>query len=813
MAGIKDPQLQKTLSQLHDHFLEYLAKHGVVPNDGGFINCIHPNHLDRHPSMYVGGREEYKDRVGHCFSCGATANIVHAAHYFENKPIGGIGFYQETLPYLCELFKIEYEPIEISDDQKREYQKRRVYQDAVSIVHQGAFKGGRLRDDHPAIKHLLERGINEKTIKEFKIGCIDSYKDYLNELKVMGWEDRSYLDGADLANKKLFTPNGIIIPIFDDRGRPVGFVTRKTNMAANDKGNEKYCNSLNSDIYHKSEILFNFNNFKKEDGPLYIVEGYLDAVYLTQMGLKNVAAIGATVLTEQHIKLLMDYGAKNVILCLDGDDGGRNGTKIAVERLAPYKYFNFRIVEFPEGFDPDTYVRENGLDKFKELTKPDIALSAFTWTLKHTTFEDDPIITAERAIPTIAAEESNIVRIKMVRELSRFTGIPELDIKKDVDSLVNKESSVFIEELNNLNNFVQVQLQKRKIKDTKSILENALIRIKNLEKLHNNTVDNKNEFNNRINSMKEKIDGGAYTYGLRSNKFQKYERMFDGHPYTTCLHLVGGKPSSGKTTFLTALGMDIIESNEDSALFYMSIDDTTELMTLKMLAMRSGLSTSKIKRYIELPKEEKEKVDEAFAWLDKLSERYTLADATLGNSIETLESHVDWFVKNYTDYKKIFILDNFHKLSMQGFSTAKEKVTALSERLKTVTQINDVHAIATVELRKLEGTTSMPRVDDMKDSVQLEYDADIITLVHNDYQVNDKTTVVWNCEDDIDGDVGKIMPILEIRVGKNKITGQTGSQAYKLNSHNLRVEEMNYGEVVKLRELKTTNGRPNTVSL
>jgi DNA primase catalytic core len=739
-------------------------------------------------------------------NCGTAGNIFHAVHFLENKPLTGIGFYEDTLKYLADKYEVEYEPIAISDDIKREYQKRRAYHDAVSVIHYGVWEGTDLKTEHPAIQHLTERGITEETIKKFKIGCIDSYSDYLNEMKSMGWTDREWLNGADLANKGLFHKDGIIIPIFEADGNPVGFVTRKTNMAANAKGQEKYCNSLNSDIYHKSEILYNFNNYNKDHGPLYIVEGYLDAVYLTQCGLKNVAAIGATVLTEHHIKLLMDHGAKNIIFCLDADDGGENGIKLAIERLSPYKYFNLRIMELPEGLDPDSFVREHGLEKFTELAKPDVALSAFAWTLKHTTFEDDPMVTAERAIPTIAAEESNIMRLKMIRELSRLTSISELDIKKDVDSLVNKDSSVFIEELNNINNFVQVQLNKRKVKDTRSILEDAMIKIKNLEKLHNNTVDNRTEYETRRNAMREKIDGGEYKYGLYTPRFKKLEKMFDGIPYTTCLSLVGGRPSAGKTTWMTALAMDIVESNDDAAIFYMSIDDTTELMNLKMMATRCGLSTSKIKRYVELPETEQTKVNEAFSWLDKMSERLVISDASSGNTIETLEAHIDWFVKNFPNSKRIFMLDNFHKLSTHGMRSSKyEAVSAMSEKIKTLTQLNDLHLMMTIELRKLEGSAAMPQVADLKDSVQMEYDADAIILAHNDYQVNDKTNILWKCDDIINGEPGGMMPILENRVWKNKVTGVIGPLAYSLNSHNLQIKEIEYARVRSMRAQKSNS--------
>lgn len=1137
---------------------EYLEMKGIRIDSTGFFSCIHPNHPDVHPSCSIGGNT--KEEVFHCFSGGHSGNIIHAVHYLDKKPITGLGLYQDTLPYIAKLFDIPYEPIEISEDQKREFQKRRAYEDAVNVICSMSYKkidGKRvLNREHPAIKHLLDRGITEATIKNFQIGCIESFKDYQDEMKTLGWSDKSYLEAADLANKKIFSPAGIIIPIFDHKGRAVGFVTRRTDMAANDHGQEKYVNSQNSDIYHKSEVLFNFNNCAKDDGPLFIVEGYLDAVYLTQQGIPNVAAIGATMLTEEHVDMLFNQKFKNIIICLDADDGGRRGVKLAIERLASYKNFKVRIIELPDGYDPDSYVREFGKEKFLELSKSDVALSPFTWMLKWTTFEDDPMETAKKAIPTIAAEESNIVRLQMIRELSRLTGLDENDIRKDVDALVNKESSRFLEELSDINNFVQVQLSRKKTRDTKGILEEGLLKVKSLEKQYNNAVDNKSEYVSKLEEVRGRIESGEFKYGIRAMKFKKFYENFDGIPYTTCLSLVGGKPSAGKclapytkvwmydgtlkfakdiklndllmgddstprrvlstisgydqmydvhqangityrvnaphilslkksrnsitkkhgaiidipvkdfikksekfksdykgykvpiefkqqdvlidpyflgiwlgdgdqnsvtiysvdkevqdylhsyahslglqvtenrdgtcpsfsitkgkdynarnfslqqllrveevlhqkhipekyiinsrenrlellagiidsdgwysaekgyfeitqtredlilqikkladtlgfrtnlakrrttsgvtkfegeayrlivsgnvweiptkikrkrapvstnkrdwtisqltiqdvgtgeyvgfvidgnrrflledgtvthnTMWMTSLAMDIIDTEEDAAIFYMSIDDTTELMTLKMLAMKSGLSTSEIKRYSELDEEKKAKVQLAWAWVEANADRFILADATAGNTIDALESHVDWFMKNFKTPKKLFLLDNFHKLRFPSGGARSKKTDIISdgsERIKEITQLNDLHIMATVELRKLEGSQSRPQLSDLKDSVQLEYDADIITLVHNDKQVKEDTYLIWQGPSK-DGLI-RAMPYIEINVWKNKITGQLRPIAYRLNDYNLRLEEVPESEVRALKEKKTNGenviGRPRGI--
>jgi len=804
-------EAEQVIRLLHPKLKEYLLSQGIQIDESGFFSCIHPDHPDVHPSASIGGTGlEVPETVFHCFSRGHSGNIFTAAHFLEHKPISGPEFYEDTLKYLADKFSIPYEPAEISDDVKRECQMRRAHTDAMNLVRYNIYKDGKLRVEHPAVKHLLERGISEEAIRKFKIGCIDSFEEYIKEMESLGWTDREFLNQAGLANKTLFNKNGIIVPIMDERDRVIGFVTRRTDMTANEHGTSKYINSPNTNIYKKGEVLFGFNHFLQDavkqegfKGHLFIVEGYLDCVMMYQAGIKNVAAIGATVLTDAHIDLLQRNGIKKLVLCLDADDGGRKGVKLAVERLSKFKYFNFRIMELPEGQDPDTYIRENGTDKFIELSKPEIAMSPFGWTLKYITFEDDPLTIAQNAIPTIANEESSVERLKMIRDLSRITAISETEIKKDVDSLVDKESTVFMEELKDLNTSIQMQLNRRKIKDTKTIVTDALSKINCLEQRYMTKVDNKYEFKQKINTLRGKIESGEFKYGLISPKFSKFEQCFDGVPYTCCLTLIGGRPSVGKTAFLTALEIDIIESNPDCAILDMSIDDNTDLRSLKILAVLSGLSTTQIKAYNTLTPENKKLVDQAWERYDMITDRFIIADATLGNTIDALEGHIHWLCEHYKDKKKIIVLDNFHKLRLAGGGGNKktEATADQSQRIKDLVQLNDIHLMMTVELRKLENTDAKPHIQDLKDTVQLEYDADIVMLVHNEYQAKQGNTCIYH-QVSIDGET-RTMPFIEVEVHKNKINGRSDLFCYKLNTHNLRMQESNYASLKALYDKKT----------
>lgn len=1138
----RDKEIQDTITQIKSRLREYLEGQGK-PIDNDFISCIHPNHPDRHPSCHI--YDGYSGPMFHCFSCLTTGDIFTAAHLLEKLPATGVEFFTVTLKTLAERFGIEYEPIKLSDDQKRELQRRRAYSDSMSIVHMSAFRNGQLRAHHPAIRHLIERGINEESVRRFKIGCIDSFADYIKEMAELGWTDREYLNSAELTNKKIFSPTGIIIPIFDDRGRPVAFVTRKTSMVANAKGDEKYVNSLNSDIYTKGEVLFNFNNCNKEEGPLYIVEGYLDAVYLTQCGLKNVAAIGAVMLSEHHVALLHKYEFKDIRLCLDADEGGLKGTKHALENFTLYKGFNIKVVDLPENYDPDTYVRELGIDKFKELSSSDNALSPFAWTIKHTTFEDDPIKAANAAIPTISTEISSVKRLGMIKELARLTGVPEADIKKDVDHLVDRESSAYWDAVEEVNVFTQNQLARRKVKDTRAILNESIIKLKNVETKYNQSVDNASHFDGQLGEVLGKITSGKYKYGLRADGFKRFTDKIDGIPFSTCLTVVGGRPSAGKcnikdtpimmyngtikmvqdivigdilmgpdskprtvialgsgedncymvhqnggmsygvnsahiltlkrsrkskanklvkkgdiidinildfinssdkfktnykgfkvgvefqprkvfidpyflglwlgdgtkshvqitsqdkeiityvheyaksinnyvhtqnksncsqlrvtskvnkkaisyfnsynlinnkhipqdyisnssdvrlkllagildtnghfvsgknyyeltmkdedlidqtkylcdtlglrcikhskvasikdinysctvyrltisgdltripcrvprkmakcdpvkrdwktqgiekivplgkqkyygfqlledphylysdgtvthnTAWLTALELDLLKTNSDCAILDMSIDDTTELRVLKIISILSGLSISQIKAYPTLTDGQRKKVDAAYNWLRAQSNRFIIADTTAGNTVDALEGHVTWLCDKYPDYKKLIVLDNFHKIRFHGSRARKsEAIEEQSQRIKDIVQLNGVHLMMTVELRKLENTSARPNIQDLKDSVQMEYDSDIVLLVHNEYQAQEENTNVFWTGIDIEGNQ-RSMPYIEIGINKNKITGKLGKCAYQMNSSNMRLKEVPWSEVKGKYNVKTNEG-------
>jgi len=789
------------IRELRAKLPEYLASRSIRVNDAGFFSCIHPDHADHNPSCSLNYGNAFEGQLFHCFSgVGHDGNIFTAAHFLEGMPLVGAEFWDVTIRTLAGRYGIEYNPMEISEDQKRRYQALRAISDATKIINRMTMNAdNELKETHIGIKHLLDRGITEESIKKWNIGVLSSKKEFNEAIEKLGHTDKEFLASKGLAHHSLLNRDGFILPINDINSRAVGFVSRNCRIDPNEHVNRKYANSPNSDVYKKGEILYGYDKVKGKSGPLYIVEGYLDAIYLQQEGLTRTVALGSTTVTEYHVEeVLYNNDERDIILALDGDQGGWDGTKLAIERIAPFNKFNIKIMNIPTGYDPDSYVREFGLKAFKEIE----LLSAFAWSLQKSEYNKDMLTIAKDIIPTIASEERAVERLTMIKELSNYTAVSEHEIKKDVDLLVNKKDDKYLEELASIQNFVSVKLNQARPSEIRGLIVNALNKVETIEEKYDTVKDMKIQFRDRLKLLRNDIIDGNYEYGLLAPNHKVFEETLNGIPFKEKLMYFGGRGSAGKTAFMTSLALDIIEANPEAAIFYMSIDDSLDFLTTKMLAVRSGLPTTEIQNYKNLSEEKKLLVDEAYNFIDSVSDRMIIADSTDGNSVETVENHLRYMTNEFPDKKIILVLDNFHKLSMDGGQAQKrDAISDASSSLKDLAVKYKTCIMASVELRKLQNEVSRPTRQDMQGSNKLDYDADVVCMVHNDLQVNSTTHIIH--EKEVNGQM-RIMPWIEVNIVKNKLTGQLKECAFKYDSVNMSFQEGDIGTFNQLRSQGTT---------
>ncbi|ARS36141.1 DNA primase [Pontibacter actiniarum] len=324
-----------------------------------------PFHHEKSPSFSVSpAKGIYK-----CFGCGKAGNSVQFIMDVEGTS------FPEAIKYLAKKYSIEV-PEEQHDP---EYAREQSERDSLFIVSDFAAKHFQQRltsHEQGAIgqSYLKQRGLSSNTIRKFELGySLDEWTDLTDAALKVGYKQK-YLEATGLTiaredGKKYDRFRGrVMFPIHNVSGRVVGFGAR--TLKSNDKKSPKYLNSPESDIYHKSNVLYGLFQAKQAmrmQDMCYMVEGYLDVLSLHQGGIENVVASSGTSLTEGQIKLISRY-TENITVLYDGDAAGIKASLRGIDLILELG-LNVNVVTFPAGEDPDSYIHKVGDTAFKTYIK------------------------------------------------------------------------------------------------------------------------------------------------------------------------------------------------------------------------------------------------------------------------------------------------------------------------------------------------------------------------------------------------------------------------------------------------------------
>jgi len=280
--------------------------------------------------------------------------------------------YPEALKWLAKKYGIEVEET-VESTENREEENRRESLMIVSGYAAKFFHESLLETDEGksiGLSYFKERGFTNDTIKKFELGYSpDQWEAFTGQALKDGYQEEFMVEtglSVKRDNGSLYDRyrGRVMFPIHGSTGRIIAFGGRTLK---NDKNVPKYVNSPESEIYHKSDVLYGFFFAKKairEQDNCYLVEGYADVLSVFQAGIENVVASSGTSLTVEQIRLI-GRQTKNITILYDGDSAG---VKAAIRGLSLlYKdAFNVRIATFPDGHDPDSYVRTFGSSGFKK---------------------------------------------------------------------------------------------------------------------------------------------------------------------------------------------------------------------------------------------------------------------------------------------------------------------------------------------------------------------------------------------------------------------------------------------------------------
>lgn len=353
--------------------------------------------------------------------------------------------YPEALKWLAKKYNIEVEedqqkPENIEEDNRRESLMvvtafaARFFQQSLLETPEGQNIG---------LSYFKERGFREDVIRKFELGYSpDAWDAFSSQAKKENYQTEFLLESG-LSVKR---DNGtlydryrgrVMFPIHSFTGRVVGFGGRTLK---NDKSVPKYVNSPESEIYHKSNLLYGLYFAKKairEADNCYLVEGYADVISVHQAGIENVVASSGTSLTVEQIRLI-GRSAKNITILYDGDAAGIKAALRGLDLILE-EGLNVKVVTFPDGHDPDSFVRKVGTNAFKtyiDQHQKDFILYKTSTLLKDA--GNDPIKKADvirEVVESISKIPDSIKASVFVKECSSLLQMDERSLLTELNKM------------------------------------------------------------------------------------------------------------------------------------------------------------------------------------------------------------------------------------------------------------------------------------------------------------------------------------------------------------------------------------------
>lgn len=338
---------------------EVIGDYVQLKKSGSNFKGLSPFTEERTPSFMVSPvKQIWKD-----FSSGKGGNVV--AFLMEHEHFT----YPEAIKHLAKRYNIEIEETEQSSEEKEKASER----ESMYLVNEFAktfFKNQMLNTDEGksvGLGYFKNRGFNKETIEKFDLGYSpDLWQGFTDKALAKGYK-LEFLEKTGLTivkddgEKKFDRFKGrVMFPIHSMSGRTLGFGGR---ILTNDKKQAKYLNSPESEIYHKSKVLYGLFQAKKsiaKEDNCFLVEGYTDVIQFNQSGIENVVASSGTALTPEQIRLINRL-TNNITVLFDGDAAGLRASIRGIDLILE-QGMNVKVCVFPDGEDPDSFAKSNSLE-------------------------------------------------------------------------------------------------------------------------------------------------------------------------------------------------------------------------------------------------------------------------------------------------------------------------------------------------------------------------------------------------------------------------------------------------------------------
>ena len=413
---------------------EVISDFIALKKTGANFKGLSPFTNEKTPSFIVSpSKQIWKD-----FSSGKGGNVI--AFLMEHEQFN----YPESIRYLANKYNIEIiETAESAENVEERNERESLFiinSYALSYFEEIYSKNDRIK------KYLIDRGLSESTIQNFSLGYSnDSQNEFYKSASNKGYSD-NFLEETGLvlstADKKIDRFRGrIIFPIKSIAGRIVGFGGRIVDST---KKIAKYINSPESKIYNKSKTLYGIYESKQfivRDDVCLLVEGYMDVIQLHEHGIKNVLASSGTSLTKDQI-ILIKRLTSNIIILFDGDQAGLSASLRSIDMILE-EGLNVKICSFPDGEDPDSFVKKNKkdfmLDYVEKQSKDFIDFKLDINSDFHND-EDKKVALIKNILKSISLIPDSLKQEIYIKKLSSILEIDEASLFRSFANIENSKS-------------------------------------------------------------------------------------------------------------------------------------------------------------------------------------------------------------------------------------------------------------------------------------------------------------------------------------------------------------------------------------
>ncbi|HJX71853.1 MAG TPA: DNA primase, partial [Bacteroidales bacterium] len=420
----------------------------IVEVIGEFVNLkrsgqnykgLSPFTNEKTPSFFVSPAKG----IFKCFSSGIGGNVV--TFLMEHEKLS----YPEALKYLARKYNIEITEKEVTGEELQKKDDRESML-ALNLFAQKYYSENLYNTEEGraiGLSYFHERGFRDNIIVKFQLGYSREQKDAVTRSAINNGYKLEYLLKTGLSIQKEDYQfdrfhGRIIFPIHGLSGQILGFGAR---ILKSDEKTAKYLNSPESDVYHKSNILYGIYFARQsiiKNDKCFLVEGYTDVISMFQAGIENVVASSGTSLTTEQIRLIKRF-TKHVTVLYDGDDAGIKASLRGIDLILE-EGLNVKVVLFPEGEDPDSFARNKSATEFTDFIRnSESDFITFKTRLLVKDSKSDPVKRATLitdVVRSIAVIPDGITRTVYIRECSRMLDIDERMLYAEIRKIRRKKA-------------------------------------------------------------------------------------------------------------------------------------------------------------------------------------------------------------------------------------------------------------------------------------------------------------------------------------------------------------------------------------